>query len=54
MNEQALFEILSDDKETAAQRYMRIFVGQPSTVALLRYEMLTGLFGPMSGALEGV
>jgi acetyltransferase-like isoleucine patch superfamily enzyme len=51
MNERALFEILSDEKESAAQHYLRMFVGQTSLSALLRYELVTGLLGPMPGAL---
>jgi len=51
MNERALFEILSDEKESAAQRYRRMFVGQTSLSSLLRYELMTGLLGPMPGAL---
>lgn len=51
MNERALVEALADDHESAAQRYMRMFVGQPSFIALLRYDVLTGVLGPMPGAL---
>jgi len=51
MNERALFEILSDEKESAAQHYLRMFVGQTSLSALLRYELVTGLLSPMPGAL---
>ena len=51
MNERALVETLSDDHESAAQHYMRMFVGQPSFLALLRYDLLTGILGPMPGAL---
>ncbi len=51
MNERALMEILADDNETAAQRYLRMFVGHTSIAALVRYELLTGVLGPMPGAL---
>jgi len=51
MNERALVETLADEHESAAQRYMRMFVGQSSFIALLRYDVLTGILGPMPGAL---
>jgi acetyltransferase-like isoleucine patch superfamily enzyme len=51
MNKRALMETLADDHESAAQRYMHMFVGQSSVGALLRYDLLTGLLGPMPGAL---
>ena len=51
MNESSLVETLADESESSAQRYLRMFVGQSSLLALLRYEVLTGLLGPMPGAL---
>jgi acetyltransferase-like isoleucine patch superfamily enzyme len=51
MSERALMEVLADNNESAAQRYQRMFVGQTSIAALLRYELLTGLLGPLPGAL---
>ncbi len=51
MNEKSLVDMLADDSESAAQRYLKMFVGQTSMAALFRYEMLTGFLGSMPGAL---
>ncbi len=51
MNERPLIEELGDDNETPYRRYLNIFVGQESLTAVFRYEFLTGLLGPMPGAL---
>ena len=51
MNDQSLVEMFSDTNESSARRYLRMFVGESSLGALLRYELLTGLFGSMPGAL---
>lgn len=51
MNERPLVEELGDDRQSAYQQYLRMFVGRESLGALLRYELLTGLLGPMPGAL---
>jgi acetyltransferase-like isoleucine patch superfamily enzyme len=51
MNEQSLVEQFADAKGSSYQRYLHMFVGQESLAALLRYEILTGLLGPMPGAL---
>ena len=51
MNEQPLVEELGDEKESPYRRYCRMFVGSESLGALLRYELMTGILGPMPGAL---
>ena len=51
MNERPLIEELGDEHESPYQRYCRIFVGAESLGALLSYELLTGILGPMPGAL---
>jgi acetyltransferase-like isoleucine patch superfamily enzyme len=51
MKERPLVEELGDGKELPYRRYSRMFVGQASLGALLRYELLTGILGPMPGAL---
>jgi acetyltransferase-like isoleucine patch superfamily enzyme len=51
MNERPLVEELGDGKETPYQRYCRMFIGEGSLGALLRYEVMTGVLGPMPGAL---
>jgi acetyltransferase-like isoleucine patch superfamily enzyme len=51
MNERPLVEQLADEKDSPYQRYVRMFVGQESLSAVLRYELLTGCLGPMPGAL---
>ena len=50
MNERPLVEQLSSAEESASRRYRRIFVGDDSLGALLRYEVLTGFLGPLPGA----
>ena len=49
MNEQPLIEQLGNPQLSAYQQYLRIFVGEESPAAFLRYEVLTGLLGPMPG-----
>jgi acetyltransferase-like isoleucine patch superfamily enzyme len=51
MKERPLVEELGNGKEPAYRRYSRIFVGQESLGALLRHELLTGVLGPLPGAL---
>jgi serine acetyltransferase len=51
MNERPLVEELGDERESSYRRYCRMFIGAESLVALLRYEVMTGLLGPMPGAL---
>jgi serine acetyltransferase len=51
MNERPLVEELGDERESSYRRYLRIFVGQESLGALLRYELLTTFLGPMPGAV---
>lgn len=41
---------LGDEQASAYQQYAHMFVGQPSLGAFLRYELLTGLLGPLPGA----
>ncbi len=50
MSERPLVEQLGSAEESASRRYRRMFVGSDSFAALMRYELLTGLFGPMPGA----
>ena len=51
MNQRSLVDELANANESAYRQYLRIFVGEQSLVALLRYELLTGIVGPMPGAL---
>ena len=51
MNEQPLVEILANGNISASHRYKLMFVGESSWGALVRYELLTGLLGPLPGAL---
>jgi acetyltransferase-like isoleucine patch superfamily enzyme len=51
MNEQPLIAELTSDKASAYHQYLDIFVGEESALALLRYELLTGILGSMPGAL---
>lgn len=48
---ESLIQQFTDHDEPAHRRYRRMFVGSDSTADLLRYELLTGLLGPMPGAL---
>ena len=41
---------LTDTKKSALQKYQEVVVGSPSLLALLKYEVLTSLFGPLPGA----
>lgn len=45
MNERPLVEQLADEKESPYHRYLRMFVGEESLRAFVRYELLTGLLG---------
>lgn len=47
---QPLIAELGDQHISAHQRYMRMYVGSDSFASFLRYELLTGLLGPMPGA----
>jgi acetyltransferase-like isoleucine patch superfamily enzyme len=51
VNEHPLIEQLGNRQLSAYRQYLRIFVGEESPAAFLRYEVLTGLLGPMPGAL---
>ena len=51
MNEQPLVAQLGSQKVSPYRQYLRIFVGDESLAAFLRYELLTGILGPLSGAL---
>ena len=51
MNQRPLVEDLSNEGTSAYRQYLRIFVGEESPAAFLRYELLTGILGPMPGAL---
>lgn len=51
MNDKPLVEELGDDRLSPYQRYLQMFVGHDSWLALLRYELLTMLLGPLPGAL---
>jgi acetyltransferase-like isoleucine patch superfamily enzyme len=50
MNNRPLVEALGDESESPYRQYLRMFVGEESPAALLRYELITGLLGPMPGA----
>ena len=50
MNERPLVEELANSKESSYKRYLNMFVGRNSFGAFLKYELLTGLLGPMPGA----
>jgi acetyltransferase-like isoleucine patch superfamily enzyme len=41
---------LGDASGSPYRQYLRLFVGQPGFGAFVRYELLTGLLGPMPGA----
>lgn len=47
----SLIRQFSDGNESPRRRYQRMFVGSDSAAALIRYELLTSLLGPMPGAL---
>lgn len=51
MKERPLVAELADERESAAQRYRRLFVGAASTRALVHYEFVTSLLGPLPGAV---
>lgn len=51
MTNRSLISQFSEGAEPAGRRYRRMFVGSDSTGALIRYELLTSLLGPMPGAL---
>lgn len=51
MTAPSLIEALGDGTVSPRRRYMQMFVGEESWGALARYELLTGLLGPMPGAL---
>jgi acetyltransferase-like isoleucine patch superfamily enzyme len=40
---------LTDGSKSALQKYQELVTGSPSMAALLKYELLTGLLGPLSG-----
>ena len=42
---------LTDTKKSALQKYQEVVVGSPSLLALLKYEVLTSVIGPLPGAL---
>ena len=46
----ALQAILTDTKTSALKKYQDLVVGAPGLWALARYELLTGLLGPLPGA----
>lgn len=50
MNDRPLVQTLGSRDESPSRRYRRIFVGRDSFADLLRYELLTGVLGPMPGA----
>jgi acetyltransferase-like isoleucine patch superfamily enzyme len=43
--------VLEDSGRSAFDKYTRLAVGRPGVLALLKYELLTCLLGPMPGAL---
>jgi len=50
MKDEPLVAQLASADTSAYRRYLHMFVGSDSVAALIRYEMLTGLLGPMPGA----
>ena len=50
MKERPLVSQLAADDESPARRYRRLFVGEPSLGALIRYELVTGTLGSLPGA----
>ena len=51
MNEQPLVKQLGSGHASPYRQYLRIFVGDESPLAFIRYEVLTGILGPLPGAL---
>jgi acetyltransferase-like isoleucine patch superfamily enzyme len=51
MNEQPLVAQLGSQSLSPYRQYLRIFVGDESFAGFVRYELLTGILGPLSGAL---
>ncbi|HUF42105.1 MAG TPA: acyltransferase [Verrucomicrobiae bacterium] len=51
MNEQPLVEQLGNLEVSPYRQYLSIFVGDESLWAFIRYEVLTGILGPLPGAL---
>jgi acetyltransferase-like isoleucine patch superfamily enzyme len=41
---------LTDSEKSALQKYQEVVIGSPSLLALLKYEVLTSLLGPLPGA----
>jgi acetyltransferase-like isoleucine patch superfamily enzyme len=50
LSSRPLVEELGDPQASPYRRYMELFVGKPSFGAFLRYELLTGMLGPLHGA----
>lgn len=44
-------KMMKDTEGSALKKYMALTVGRPSLLALLKYELLLGLFGSLPGAL---
>lgn len=42
--------MMKDTEGSALKKYMALTVGKPSMLALIKYELLTGLLGPIPGA----
>jgi len=42
---------LTDSKKSALQKYQEVVIGSPSLFALLKYEILTSVLGPLPGAM---
>jgi acetyltransferase-like isoleucine patch superfamily enzyme len=51
MNEQPLVEQLGNPYTSPYQQYLRIFVGDDSLTAFIKYEILTSVLGNLGGAL---
>lgn len=51
MNEQPLVAELGNREASPYRQYLRMFVGEESPMAFLQYEVLTGLFGSLPGAV---
>jgi acetyltransferase-like isoleucine patch superfamily enzyme len=44
-------DMIGDKSASSLKKYMALFVGETSYLSLLRYELITSLFGPLPGAL---
>ena len=50
VHKKAILENLSDQKNSALQKYVDFFVGREGILSLLKFELINSLMGPMPGA----